>query len=198
MATAAPRKANQTYWIGWVRPPRKVAQTTANAAPWVRPRKPGSATGLRVCPWISAPARPAQRMKPKGRPSSPAETTATPCGASSAATSRCLAEKASISLFLSARTGMTGRRGSNCTEATASRAAIDFAAACNAQMLLADSCAMLPASSVSGWYFGHPDSQYFVVGRLGKDQVESYAGRKGWTMAEAERWLGPNLGYAPE
>ena len=54
--SAVPRKANQTYWIGWVRPPRKVAQTTANAAPWVRPRKPGSATGLRVCPWISAPA----------------------------------------------------------------------------------------------------------------------------------------------
>lgn len=63
---------------------------------------------------------------------------------------------------------------------------------------LTEGMAMWPGASVSGWYFGHPDSQYFVVGRLGKDQVESYAGRKGWTMAEAERWLGPNLGYAPE
>ena len=54
---------------------------------------------------------------------------------------------------------------------------------------------MWPGASVSGWYFSHPQSQYFVVGRLGRDQVEEYATRKGWTLAEAERWLGPNLGY---
>jgi hypothetical protein len=54
---------------------------------------------------------------------------------------------------------------------------------------------MAPASSVSGWYLNHPDSKYFGVGKLGRDQVEDYAGRKGWTVAEAERWLGPYLDY---
>jgi 5-methyltetrahydrofolate--homocysteine methyltransferase len=63
---------------------------------------------------------------------------------------------------------------------------------------LTESMAMWPGASVSGWYFSHPDSQYFVVGRLGRDQVADYAERKGWTMAEAERWLSPNLGYDPE
>ncbi|HET7350685.1 MAG TPA: methionine synthase [Marmoricola sp.] len=63
---------------------------------------------------------------------------------------------------------------------------------------LTDSMAMWPGASVSGWYFSHPQSQYFVVGRLGRDQVESYAERKGWTLAEAERWLSSNLGYDPE
>ncbi|HVK44866.1 MAG TPA: vitamin B12 dependent-methionine synthase activation domain-containing protein, partial [Micropruina sp.] len=62
---------------------------------------------------------------------------------------------------------------------------------------LTESMAMWPGAAVSGWYFGHPDSRYFVVGRLGRDQVESYAARKGWTLAEAERWLSPNLGYDP-
>ena len=65
-------------------------------------------------------------------------------------------------------------------------------------MDLTESMAMQPGASVSGWYFSHPESQYFVVGRLGRDQVEDYAERKGWTLAEAERWLGPNLGYQPE
>lgn len=63
---------------------------------------------------------------------------------------------------------------------------------------LTESMAMWPGASVSGWYFSHPDSQYFVVGRLGRDQVADYAERKRWTMAEAERWLSPNLGYDPE
>jgi 5-methyltetrahydrofolate--homocysteine methyltransferase len=58
--------------------------------------------------------------------------------------------------------------------------------------------AMWPGASVSGWYFSHPQSQYFVVGRLGHDQVEDYAKRKGWSMAEAERWLSANLGYQPD
>jgi len=60
---------------------------------------------------------------------------------------------------------------------------------------LTESCAMTPASSVSGWYFNHPDAKYFGVGKLGRDQVEDYARRKGQTPAEAERWLGPYLDY---
>jgi len=60
---------------------------------------------------------------------------------------------------------------------------------------LTESCAMAPASSVSGWYLNHPDSKYFGVGKLGRDQVEDYAGRKGWAIAEAEKWLGPYLDY---
>jgi 5-methyltetrahydrofolate--homocysteine methyltransferase len=60
---------------------------------------------------------------------------------------------------------------------------------------LTESCAMTPASSVSGWYLNHPGSKYFGVGNLGRDQVEDYARRKGWTTAEAEKWLGPYLDY---
>ena len=63
---------------------------------------------------------------------------------------------------------------------------------------LTESRAMWPGASVSGWYFAHPQSQYFVVGRIGRDQVADYAERKGWTVAEAERHLAPNLGYDPE
>ena len=68
----------------------------------------------------------------------------------------------------------------------------------NTGLELTDSMAMWPGAAVSGWYFSHPQSQYFVVGRIAKDQVADYAERKGWTMAEAERWLSPNLGYEPE
>ncbi|MCY7396264.1 MAG: methionine synthase [Nocardioides sp.] len=63
---------------------------------------------------------------------------------------------------------------------------------------LTESMAMWPGASVSGWYFSHPNAQYFVVGRLGRDQVVDYAERKGWSLAEAEKWLSPNLGYDPE
>ena len=63
---------------------------------------------------------------------------------------------------------------------------------------LTESMAMWPGAAVSGWYFSHPQSQYFVVGRLGRDQVAAYAQRKGWSLTEAERWLSPNLGYDPE
>jgi 5-methyltetrahydrofolate--homocysteine methyltransferase len=63
---------------------------------------------------------------------------------------------------------------------------------------LTESMAMWPGAAVSGWYFSHPQSQYFVVGRLGRDQVADYAERKGWTLPEAERWLSANLGYDPE
>lgn len=63
---------------------------------------------------------------------------------------------------------------------------------------LTESHAMFPASSVSGWYFSHPESRYFGLGNINKDQVEDYAERKGMTLAEAERWLAPNLGYEAE
>ncbi len=63
---------------------------------------------------------------------------------------------------------------------------------------LTEHMAMWPGASVSGFYFSHPDSQYFVLGKLGQDQVADYARRKGWTLKEAERWLAPNLGYEPE
>ncbi|WP_415120137.1 methionine synthase [Micropruina sp.] len=62
---------------------------------------------------------------------------------------------------------------------------------------LTESMAMWPGAAVSGWYFAHPESRYFVVGRLARDQVESYATRKGWSLAQAEKWLSPNLGYDP-
>jgi 5-methyltetrahydrofolate--homocysteine methyltransferase len=63
---------------------------------------------------------------------------------------------------------------------------------------LTDSFAMYPTAAVSGWYFSHPDSQYFVVGRVGREQVEDYAKRKGWDRTDAERWLAPYLDYDPD
>jgi 5-methyltetrahydrofolate--homocysteine methyltransferase len=63
---------------------------------------------------------------------------------------------------------------------------------------LTESCAMWPAAAVSGLYFSHPESRYFGVGKIGRDQVQDYAGRKGWTIDEAERWLGPILNYDPK
>ena len=68
----------------------------------------------------------------------------------------------------------------------------------NAGVTLTESFAMWPASAVSGFYFSHPESQYFAVGKLAKDQVEDYAHRKGMDLATIERWLSPNLGYEPE
>jgi 5-methyltetrahydrofolate--homocysteine methyltransferase len=62
---------------------------------------------------------------------------------------------------------------------------------------LTESYAMAPAASVSGLYFAHPEAKYFTVGRVGRDQVEDYARRKGISVAEAERWLTPNLAYDP-
>jgi len=63
---------------------------------------------------------------------------------------------------------------------------------------LTENCAMTPASSVSGLYFGHPEARYFAVGPVGRDQVKDYASRKGVTVGEAERWLRPNLAYDPK
>jgi 5-methyltetrahydrofolate--homocysteine methyltransferase len=68
----------------------------------------------------------------------------------------------------------------------------------NAGIELTESYAMWPGAAVSGWYFAHPASQYFVVGRINRDQVADYARRKGWTLQQAEKWLAPNLGYEPE
>ncbi|MBI3113113.1 MAG: methionine synthase, partial [Rhodospirillales bacterium] len=67
----------------------------------------------------------------------------------------------------------------------------------NARVTLTESLAMWPAASVSGFYFSHPESQYFGVGRIGRDQVEDYARRKGASVHETERWLAANLGYTP-
>ena len=68
----------------------------------------------------------------------------------------------------------------------------------NTGISLTESMAMWPGASVSGWYYAHPESQYFVLGRINKEQVASYAKRKIWSLKEAERWLAPNLGYEPE
>jgi 5-methyltetrahydrofolate--homocysteine methyltransferase len=67
----------------------------------------------------------------------------------------------------------------------------------SAGISLTESYAMTPAAAVSGIYLAHPQARYFSVGRLGRDQVEDYAARKGIPVEEAERWLGPNLGYVP-
>ena len=67
----------------------------------------------------------------------------------------------------------------------------------NAGIKLTESCAMWPGSSVSGLFFAHPESKYFAVGRLGRDQVIDYAQRKGLPLPEAEKWLGPWLNYEP-
>jgi len=63
---------------------------------------------------------------------------------------------------------------------------------------LTESMAMLPTAAVSGWYFAHPESRYFGVGKIGRDQVADYAERKGWSLEEAERWLAPVLAYDPD
>ncbi|WP_405054201.1 methionine synthase [Thalassotalea psychrophila] len=68
----------------------------------------------------------------------------------------------------------------------------------NIGMELTTSYAMWPGAAVSGWYFAHPDSKYFAVAKIDREQVESYATRKSMSIAEAERWLSPNLGYDPD
>ncbi|STI82676.1 B12-dependent methionine synthase [Escherichia coli] len=61
-------------------------------------------------------------------------------------------------------------------------------------MKLTESFAMWPGASVSGWYFSHPDSKYYAVAQIQRDQVEDYARRKGMSVTEVERWLAPNWG----
>lgn len=71
-------------------------------------------------------------------------------------------------------------------------------ATAHTSMTLTESFAMLPTAAVSGYYFSHPKSQYFVVGRVSKEQAQDYAKRKHATLAQAERWLASNLDYDPE
>ncbi|MGH8559648.1 MAG: vitamin B12 dependent-methionine synthase activation domain-containing protein, partial [Methylococcales bacterium] len=63
---------------------------------------------------------------------------------------------------------------------------------------LTDSYAMYPASSVSGWYFAHPESRYFNVGKIAKDQILDYSRRKAMSLKNTERWLAPSLAYEPD
>jgi 5-methyltetrahydrofolate--homocysteine methyltransferase len=65
----------------------------------------------------------------------------------------------------------------------------------NTGITLTDSLAMVPTAAVSGLYFSHPQSHYFGIGKINKEQVEDYAKRKGMKFEEAEKWLGPNLSY---
>jgi len=82
---------------------------------------------------------------------------------------------------------------------TEKRTLFDLLDATNATGIqLTESFAMWPGSSVSGLYFSHPESHYFGVGRIERDQAEDYAVRKGWPLAESERWLAPILNYEPE
>jgi 5-methyltetrahydrofolate--homocysteine methyltransferase len=67
----------------------------------------------------------------------------------------------------------------------------------NTGMKITESFAMWPGSSVSGLYFAHPESRYFSLGKIGRDQVADYAERKGMSVTEVERWLGQNLNYDP-
>jgi 5-methyltetrahydrofolate--homocysteine methyltransferase len=85
-----------------------------------------------------------------------------------------------------------------CPDHTEKRTIFDLLAAeKNAGIELTESFAMLPASSVSGLYFAHPESKYFSVGKVGRDQVLDYHRRKGMPLTDIERWLSPNLGYEP-
>jgi 5-methyltetrahydrofolate--homocysteine methyltransferase len=71
----------------------------------------------------------------------------------------------------------------------------DLLGAGRAGLTLTENFSMYPAAAVSGLYFAHPDSKYFAVGKVGRDQVADYARRKGMPIEDAERWLTPNLGY---
>jgi 5-methyltetrahydrofolate--homocysteine methyltransferase len=82
-----------------------------------------------------------------------------------------------------------------CPDHTEKRMLFDLLGAENLGITLTESYAMYPASSVSGWYFSHPDSRYFPVGKIFKDQVEDYARRKDMPLEEVEKWLSPVLGY---
>ncbi len=82
-----------------------------------------------------------------------------------------------------------------CPDHTEKRTLFELLEADKAGITLTESCAMYPASSVSGYYFSHPQSKYFGLGKIEKDQVIEYADRKGMKLADVERWLAPNLSY---
>jgi 5-methyltetrahydrofolate--homocysteine methyltransferase len=81
---------------------------------------------------------------------------------------------------------------------TEKRTLFDLLGAEKLGIQLTESYAMMPAASVSGLYFAHPEARYFAVGKIGRDQVEDYAQRKGMSVEDVERWLAPALGYEPE
>ncbi|WP_374225916.1 methionine synthase [Pseudonocardia sp. KRD291] len=85
-----------------------------------------------------------------------------------------------------------------CPDHTEKQKLFDLLDATSLDLALTESFAMTPAAAVSGMIFAHPESRYFTVGRVGKDQIEDYAGRQGTEVLEVERWLRPNLGYSPE
>src|SRR5204862_6561842 len=82
-----------------------------------------------------------------------------------------------------------------CPDHSEKRKLFDLLGAESLGLELTESFAMMPAASVSGIYLAHPQARYFSVGRVGRDQVEDYAVRKGEPLAEVERWLRPNLAY---
>ena len=82
-----------------------------------------------------------------------------------------------------------------CPDHSEKRKLFDLLAAERVGLELTESFAMTPAAAVSGIYLAHPQARYFSVGRIGRDQVEDYAVRKGMSLEETERWLRPNLGY---
>jgi 5-methyltetrahydrofolate--homocysteine methyltransferase len=84
-----------------------------------------------------------------------------------------------------------------CPDHTPKRALFDLLGAGEIGMTLTESCVMRPAASVSGLYFAHPQARYFALGPVGRDQIADYAERSSMSLAEAERWLAPNLGYSP-
>ena len=85
-----------------------------------------------------------------------------------------------------------------CPDHTEKRTLFDLLGAEKLGIQLTESYAMMPAASVSGFYFAHPQARYFAVGKLGRDQISDYAARKRMPVAEVERWLAPNLAYEPE
>jgi 5-methyltetrahydrofolate--homocysteine methyltransferase len=85
-----------------------------------------------------------------------------------------------------------------CPDHSEKRTLFDLLDAPSIGMELTESFAMLPTAAVSGLYFAHPQSRYFMVGKIGRDQVEDYARRKGMPLTEAQRWLRPILGYEEE
>ncbi len=68
----------------------------------------------------------------------------------------------------------------------------------NTGIKLTESFAMHPTAAVSGWYFSHPDSRYFGLGKINRDQIKNYAQRKRLDLKSIEKWLSPNLGYTPD
>ncbi|HYK05247.1 MAG TPA: vitamin B12 dependent-methionine synthase activation domain-containing protein, partial [Thermoanaerobaculia bacterium] len=85
-----------------------------------------------------------------------------------------------------------------CPDHTEKRTLFDLLGAEQLGIQLTETFAMMPAASVSGFYFAHPKARYFALGKIGRDQLVDYAARKGTSLAEMERWLAPNLAYEPE